>query len=249
MLQLTDIRRSFQVGPVSMEVLRGVDLEVKSGDLLSIMGQSGSGKTTLMNIIGLLDQPTSGQCVIGGRDASRLRDDELSALRNRHVGFVFQSFHLLPRMTALENVCLPLVYRGIGRSELRRRAGEMLTRVGMGERLDHRPGQLSGGQKQRVAIARALVGEPALLLADEPTGALDPDTAREVMALLKELNDEQGITILIITHDPAVANQCRRQTRLVEGRLAERKARTAAAAGSQEGMAVLAALERHRAAG
>ena len=238
MLRLTDIRRSYRVGPVTAEVLRGVDLEVRAGDLMSIMGPSGSGKTTLMNIIGLLDRPTSGACVVDGRDVSGLRDDELSALRNRHIGFVFQSFHLLPRLTALENVCLPLVYRGAGRPEMRRRAEEVLERVGMADRTGHRPDQLSGGQKQRVAIARALAGEPALLLADEPTGALDADTAGEVMALLRRLNEERSVTILIITHDPSVAVQCARQTRIRDGRLLEQTAglaggvpRAAAAAG------------------
>ena len=178
MLRLAGIRRSYRVGPVETEILRGVDLEVEAGEWVSVMGPSGSGKTTLMNIVGLLDRPTSGACLLGGRDVSGLRDDELSALRNRHIGFVFQSFHLLAQLTALENVCLPLVYRGAGRPEMRRRAREVLERVGMADRAGHRPDQLSGGQKQRVAIARALVGEPALLLADEPTGALDTDTAR-----------------------------------------------------------------------
>ena len=235
MLKLTDLRRSYRVGPVATEVLRGVDLEVDAGDLMSIMGPSGSGKTTLMNIIGLLDRPTSGACLLDGRDVSGLRDDELSALRNRHIGFVFQSFHLLPQLTALENVCLPLVYRGAGRPEMRRRAQEILERVGMADRTGHRPDQLSGGQKQRVAIARALVGEPALLLADEPTGALDTDTADEVMALLRRLNEERGITILIITHDPSVADRCMRQTRIRDGRLFEPNARLSGLAPQRSG--------------
>ncbi len=221
MLRLVDIHRSYRLGPVTAQVLRGVDLEVRAGDVMSIMGPSGSGKTTLMNIIGLLDRPTSGACVLDGRDVSGLGDDALSALRNRHIGFVFQSFHLLPRLTALENVCLPLVYRGAGRAETARRARAVLERVDMGDRIHHRPDQLSGGQKQRVAIARALVGEPALLLADEPTGALDADTAREAMELLLELNAERGVTILIITHDPAIARQCARQVRIRDGALAE----------------------------
>ena len=221
MLSLAGIRKSYRVGPVTTEVLRGVDLEVCAGELVSIMGPSGSGKSTLMNIIGLLDRPTSGACLLDGRDVSGLKDDELSALRNRHIGFVFQSFHLLPRLTALENVCLPLVYRGAGRPEMRRRALAILELVGMAERTGHRPDQLSGGQKQRVAIARALAGEPALLLADEPTGALDTDTAGEVMALLRRLNAERGITILIITHDPSVARECMRRTRIQDGKLFE----------------------------
>ncbi len=224
MLRLSGIRRSYRIGPATTEILRGVDLEVHAGEWVSIMGPSGSGKTTLMNIIGLLDRPTSGACLLDGRDVSGLRDDELSALRNRHIGFVFQSFHLLPQLTALENVCLPLVYRGAGRPEMRRRAREVLERVGMADRTGYRPDQLSGGQKQRVAIARALAGEPALLLADEPTGALDTETAGEVMALLRRLNEERGVTILIITHDLSVAVQCARQTRIRDGRLFEPKA-------------------------
>ncbi len=232
-LRLSGIRRSYSVGPVTTEILRGIDLEVGVGDLVSIMGPSGSGKTTLMNIIGLLDRPTSGACILDGRDVSGLRDSELSTLRNRHIGFVFQSFHLLGQLTALENVCLPLVYRGMGRSEMRRKAASVLARVGMADRANHRPDQLSGGQKQRVAIARALVGEPALLLADEPTGALDTDTAEEVMALLRHLNGERGITILIITHDLSVARQCVRQTRIRDGRLFEPGSRLAGAASEQ----------------
>ncbi len=230
MLSLVDIHRSYRLGPLTAQVLRGVDLEVRAGDVVSIMGPSGSGKTTLMNIIGLLDRPTTGACVFEGRDVSGLGDDALSALRNRHIGFVFQSFHLLPRLTALENVCLPLVYRGARRAETARRARAVLERVGMGERIHHRPDQLSGGQKQRVAIARALVGEPALLLADEPTGALDADTAREAMDLLLELNAERGVTILIITHDPAIASQCARQARIRDGRLVEATAHDPGAA-------------------
>ena len=232
-LRLIDIRRSYRIGPVVTEVLRGVDLEVGAGDLISITGPSGSGKTTLMNIVGLLDRPTSGACVLNGRDASRLKDDELSALRNEQIGFVFQSFQLLPRLTALENVCLPLVYRGTARAEMRRQARAMLEQVGLSDRIEHRPDQLSGGQKQRVAIARALVGDPALLLADEPTGALDPDTAHEVMELLVRLNGEQMVTILIITHDPLIARRCVRQVRIRDGRLIEAHARGAGAAPRQ----------------
>ena len=224
MLRLVDVRRSFRIGPVTAEVLRGVDLEVEAGDLMSVMGPSGSGKTTLMNIVGLLDRPSSGTCMLDGRDVSGLGDDKLSALRNAHIGFVFQSFHLLPQLTALENVCLPLVYRGARRAETARRSHAVLERVGMGEHTHHRPDQLSGGQKQRVAIARALVGEPALVLADEPTGALDGDTASEVMGLLLELNADQGVTIVIITHDPLVARQCARRTRIRDGKLVEAEA-------------------------
>ncbi len=221
MLKLDGVCRSYRLGPVTTKVLRGVNLEVSSGDLMSIMGPSGSGKTTLMNIIGLLDRPSSGSCLLEGRDVSSLKDDELSTLRNRRIGFVFQAFHLLPQLSAMENVCLPLVYRGTTRPAARRQAGEILERVGMAQRTGHRPGQLSGGQKQRVAIARALIGGPALLLADEPTGALDVETATEVMSLLQRLNEENGVTIIIITHDPSVAAQCTRQVRIHEGRLVE----------------------------
>ncbi len=223
MLHLADIRKSYQVGPVMTEVLQGFNLKVEAGDLLSVMGPSGSGKSTLMNIIGLLDRPTSGTYLLNGRDVSRLKDNELSTLRNQHVGFVFQLFHLLPNLTALENVCLPLVYRGTRSAEIKRRAHALLEQVDMGDRIDHRPGQLSGGQKQRIAIARALVGEPELLLADEPTGALDPDMSNEVVDLLLQLNTERGITVLIITHDPLVACRCTRQLHIRDGMLLEAK--------------------------
>lgn len=233
MLRLVDIRKTYRTGPTTREVLQGVNLDTGAGDLVSVMGPSGSGKSTLMNIIGLLDRPTSGACFLNGRDVSGMTDDELSTLRNRHIGFVFQSFHLLPQLTATENVCLPLVYRGIGRAEMIPRAHETLARVGMADWAEHRPDQLSGGQKQRVAIARALVGEPALLLADEPTGALDSDTAAEVMDLLLTLNAEHGVTILIITHDPLVARRCARQVRIHNGRLVETEARASAAVAPQ----------------
>lgn len=231
MLRLVDVRKSYRVGPVTSEVLQGVNLDVSAGELVSIMGPSGSGKTTLMNIIGLLDRPSAGACFLKGRDVAKLGDDELSTLRNEHIGFVFQSFHLLPQLTALENVCLPLVYRGVARADMAEQAHALLEHIGMGNRTHHRPDQLSGGQKQRVAIARALAGAPALLLADEPTGALDADTAAGIMALLRQLNTEQGVTILIITHDPLVARQCARQVRIREGTLVEAKARPAADGG------------------
>ncbi len=220
-LRLLEVRRSYRLGPITTEVLCGIDLDVGAGELISVVGPSGSGKTTLMNIIGLLDRPSSGSCLLNGKDISKLGDSELSALRNAHIGFVFQSFHLLPRLTAVENVALPLVYRGTSRSEAKRRALAILSRVGLRERSHHRPEQLSGGQKQRVAIARALIGDPALILADEPTGALDSDTAGEVMDLLLQLHAEHGVTILIITHDVKIARQCERQLRINDGRLSE----------------------------
>ena len=223
MLHLVDIEKSFKLGTLTVEALRGVSLDVASGDLLSIMGPSGSGKSTLMNIVGLLGKPTAGSYLLNGRDVSAMKDRELSAFRNANIGFVFQSFNLLDYLTALENVALPLVYRGLGRGEIRRRARAILGKVGMGERLGHKPDQLSGGQKQRVAIARALVGKPAVVLADEPTGALDSDTADEVMQLLLRLNRDERITILIITHDPLIARECTRQAQIHDGVLHERR--------------------------
>ena len=221
MLRLVDVNKSFRLGTLTVEVLRGVDLEVAAGDMLSIMGPSGSGKSTLMNIIGLLGRPTAGSYYLNGRDVMSMNDRELSAFRNANIGFVFQSFHLLEHLTALENVAVPLVYRGLGRASIRRRSRAILEKVGMGDRLGHKPDQLSGGQKQRVAIARALVGEPSVVLADEPTGALDSDTADEVMESLIRLNREELITIVIITHDPLIARQCARKTLIRDGALFE----------------------------
>ena len=221
MLRLVDVNKSFRLGTLTVEVLRGVDLEVATGDMLSIMGPSGSGKSTLMNIIGLLGRPTAGSYYLNGRDVMSMNDRELSAFRNANIGFVFQSFHLLEHLTALENVAVPLVYRGLGRASIRRRSRAILEKVGMGDRLGHKPDQLSGGQKQRVAIARALVGEPSVVLADEPTGALDSDTADEVMESLIRLNREELITIVIITHDPLIARQCARKTLIRDGALFE----------------------------
>ncbi len=221
MLSLVDVCKSYVTGPVVTEILRGVRLDVRRGDLLSIMGPSGCGKSTLMNIIGLLDRPTSGACFLNGREIGAMNDSELSVLRNASIGFVFQSFHLLPRLTAWENVAVPLVYRGTGSAVMRRRAHEMLDKVGMGDRAGHRPGELSGGQQQRVAIARALVGEPDILLADEPTGALDAETGREIMELFVGLNAAERLTAIIVTHDRGVARQCARRVRVLDGVLNE----------------------------
>ena len=221
MLRLSDVHKSYVLGPATVEVLSGVDLAVNRGDLVSIMGASGSGKSTLMNIIGLLDTPSSGSYVLDGREVSAMSDNRRSAIRNASIGFVFQSFHLLPRLTALENVGIPLVYRGMGSAEIGRRAGMALDRVGMGDRVDHRPNELSGGQQQRVAIARALVGEPDIVLADEPTGALDPATGNDIMDLFARLNSEEGTTLIVITHDPEIAGRCTRRTRLEDGVLRE----------------------------
>ena len=221
MLSLVDIRKSYVTGPVVSEILRGVRLEVNRGDLVSIMGASGCGKSTLMNIMGLLDRPSAGAFRIKGQETGAMDDRELSALRNRSIGFVFQSFHLLPRLRAWENVTLPLVYRGMTGASVRRRAHETLDKVGMSERAGHRPGELSGGQRQRVAIARALVGEPDVLLADEPTGALDAETAGEIMGLIAGLNESERLTAVIITHDRDIARQCARRVRMHAGTLNE----------------------------
>ena len=221
LLGLEGIGRRYSVGPVATDVLRGVDLEVHPGDLLAIVGASGSGKSTLLNVMGLLDRPTSGSLKVAGRELSAMSDDELSDVRNSTIGFVFQSFHLLPRMSAWQNVALPLAYRGIDGAQARERAQEMLKKVAMDGMAEHRPDQLSGGQQQRIAIARALASSPAILLADEPTGALDPDTGREIMRVFVELNAADGVAVVIITHDYGIARQCARAVRLVEGRIGE----------------------------
>ncbi len=221
MLTLIDIEKSYTLGAARIEVLRRVSLQVRDGDLLSITGPSGSGKSTLMNVLGLLSRPTAGTYLLGGRDVSGMTDDELSALRNAHIGFIFQSFNLMPHLTALENVGLPLAYRGLGRGEIARRSRAMLEKVGMTARSYHLPGQLSGGQRQRIAIARALAGDPAVILADEPTGTLDSGNAREVMDLLVELNRRDRTAIVVITHDPSIARRCARRASLSDGMLRE----------------------------
>ena len=220
LLRLDDVCKRYVVGPVATEVLRGVRLHVARGDLLSIMGPSGCGKSTLMNLVGLLDQPTSGTYLLDGVEATTLDDDERSRLRNRCIGFVFQAFHLLPRLTAAENVGLPLVYRGMPERQIKQRVHEGMERVGIAAFANHKPSELSGGQQQRVAVARALIGAPALLLADEPTGALDQKTSKEIMQLLLQLNAE-GLTIVIVTHDANVDRQCGRRTRISDGVLHE----------------------------
>ena len=218
-IELTDIRKSYRIGPTELEVLKGVSFTIHKGELCSIMGTSGSGKSTLMNIIGMLDRPSAGGFRFDGVDVLRAQSDALADLRNRSIGFVFQAFHLLPRLTALENVALPLRYRGVGEREMRKIAHDYLERVGMGDRGHHRPNELSGGQRQRVAIARALVGRPGVILADEPTGALDTRVGTEIMELFMQLNAEEGITIAIITHDPHIADQCPRRLVLRDGLL------------------------------
>ena len=217
MLDLKNIHKSYMLGTVEVEILKGVDLHVDQGELLAVVGASGCGKSTLMNILGFLDTPTSGDYLFRGRAAQGLTDSELSRIRNTDIGFVFQQFNLLARLTALDNVGLPLLYRGVSLEERRARGREMLDRVGMGERWHHRPGALSGGQQQRVAIARALCGQPSIILADEPTGALDTATSREIMGLFDSLNRDEGITVILITHDPGLARRCGRAVRMVDG--------------------------------
>ena len=217
-LEAVDVTRSYVLEGVVVEALRGVSLTVERGDYAAVVGPSGSGKSTLMHLLGGLDRPTSGVLRVGGRDIATLSEDELAEVRNATIGFVFQAFQLLGRTSAVDNVAMPLVYRGLRRTERRRRAVDALERVGMGHRLDHRPGQLSGGEQQRVAIARALVGDPQVLLADEPTGNLDTRTGHEVMALLEQLNAE-GVAVVLVTHDLEVAARARRQIRVRDGLL------------------------------
>lgn len=220
MVEAIDVTRAYDLGAAVVPALRGVSLRIMAGDLVAIVGPSGSGKSTLMHLLGGLDRPTTGELRIGGRDVGTLTATELAELRNRTIGFVFQSFHLLPRTSAVENVALPLVYRGVGARQRRARATETLVRVGLAHRLDHRPNQLSGGEQQRVAIARALVTDPAVLLADEPTGNLDSTTGESVLALLGELNSERGVAVVLVTHDRALAARTRRQVIIRDGLIA-----------------------------
>jgi putative ABC transport system ATP-binding protein len=216
LIRLDSISRTYTMGSVEVHALRAVDLEIRRNDYLAVMGPSGSGKSTLMNIIGCLDSPTSGMFTLDGRDVSHLPDSELSEIRNTFVGFIFQTFNLLPRATALGNVETPLIYAGVRGSERRRRASEVLERVGLADRMHHRPSELSGGQRQRVAIARALVNEPSLVLADEPTGNLDSATGAEIMQILDDLQAE-GNTILLVTHESQVADHAQRTVVMRDG--------------------------------
>lgn len=217
-LKLTDICKDYQQGKEPVRVLKNICMTVEKGDYLAIMGPSGSGKTTLMNIIGCLDIPTSGSYELDGRNLKDLSDDDLADIRNRHIGFVFQHFHLLPKMTALDNVALPLLYADIPLKERREQAAEALRSVGLEERMDFYPNQLSGGQCQRVAIARAMVGKPDLLLADEPTGALDTKSGNQIMEIFRQLSAE-GMTIVMITHEPAIAQCADKTYRILDGEL------------------------------
>ncbi len=216
MIELKNVTKVYKMGAQEVHALRGVDLSVDAGEYVAIMGPSGSGKSTLMNIIGCLDVPTEGAYILDGTDVSDMSDDQQARIRNQRVGFVFQQFNLLPRTKALKQVALPLMYAGIGRQERNRRAAAALETVGLAERMDHRPDELSGGQQQRVAIARALVTEPNLILADEPTGALDSETGAELLELFDDLNT-QGITIVTVTHDPQVGRAARRTVHIRDG--------------------------------
>ena len=218
MIALRNIVKRYRMGDEEVMALDGLDLDIDRNEYVALVGPSGSGKSTLMNIIGCLDSPSEGSYLLNGRDTAKLGEVELAQVRNREIGFVFQSFHLLPRMTVLQNVMQPLVYRGMPAAERRRRAAAALEKVGLGNRQAHRPNELSGGQRQRVAVARALVGEPSLLLADEPTGNLDSRTSREIMALFDELH-AQGQTVMVVTHEPDIAAHCRRTVRIGDGKV------------------------------
>ncbi len=217
-IAIDDVTKIYTMGKIQVHALCGVSLTIDRGEYVAIVGASGSGKSTLMNVIGLLDRPTAGSYAINGVEAARLSKGRLADLRNREIGFVFQRFHLLPRTTAQRQVELPLFYAGVAGAQAKRRALEALTQVGLGDRSGHRPDELSGGQQQRVAIARALVTRPSILLADEPTGALDSRTGKEVMALFQELNDA-GITVIVVTHDMTVAHQAQRVITLRDGEI------------------------------
>ena len=223
LVELKDIHKSFKLGSESIEILHGIDLTVDRGEFVAMMGPSGSGKSTTMNILGCLDKPTSGQYFLDGKDVSKLNRDQLAAIRNSTIGFVFQGFNLLQRTSALENVELPMLYAGIGAKERHRRAKEALVRMGLEERLNHEPSQLSGGQQQRVAIARGIVNRAPILMADEPTGNLDSKTSDEIMRLFQKLNDDEGITIILVTHEPDVAAFAKRQLLFRDGLILEDK--------------------------
>ena len=217
-LQLRGITRDFKLGSQTVHVLKGIDLDIGKNEYVALMGPSGSGKSTLMNLLGCLDTPTSGNYELNGTDVSSLNDNALAEIRNSEIGFVFQTFNLLPRSTALENVALPLVYAGLSKEERLARAAEVLDQVGLSDRIDHRPNQLSGGQRQRVAVARALVNRPALILADEPTGNLDSKTSLEIMKLFDEIQSA-GNTVILVTHEEDIAQYAKRVIRLVDGNI------------------------------
>jgi len=216
LIKITDIKRNFILGNEIVYVLKGINLEINKGEYVALMGPSGSGKSTLMNLLGCLDTPTSGRYVLNGKDVSQMKDDELAGIRNKEIGFVFQTFNLLPRTTALDNVALPMIYAGHSKSERNERAVEVLKQVNLADRMDHQPNQLSGGQRQRVAIARALVNRPSIILADEPTGNLDSKTSVEIMKLFGDIH-AQGNTVILVTHEEDIAAYAHRVIRLRDG--------------------------------
>lgn len=216
LITIRDIKRDFQLGNETINVLKGIDLQINRGEYVALMGPSGSGKSTLMNLLGCLDTPTSGTYILNGKDVSQMHDDDLAEIRNKEIGFVFQTFNLLPRTTALDNVALPMIYAGYSKNERKERATEVLTQVGLQDRMDHQPNQLSGGQRQRVAVARALVNKPSIILADEPTGNLDSKTSIEIMKLFGEIH-ANGNTVILVTHEEDIAAYAHRVIRLRDG--------------------------------
>lgn len=216
LINISNIKRDFALGTEIINVLKGIDLQINKGEYVALMGPSGSGKSTLMNLLGCLDTPTSGTYILNGKDVSKMNDDELAEIRNKEIGFVFQTFNLLPRTTALDNVALPMVYAGYSKSERNERATEVLTQVNLADRMDHQPNQLSGGQRQRVAVARALVNKPSIILADEPTGNLDSKTSVEIMGLFGDIH-ANGNTVILVTHEEDIAAYAHRVIRLRDG--------------------------------
>jgi putative ABC transport system ATP-binding protein len=216
LIKITNIKRDFVLGNEIVYVLKGIDLEINKGEYVAIMGPSGSGKSTLMNLLGCLDTPTSGSYILNSKDVSQMHDNELADIRNKEIGFIFQTFNLLPRTNALDNVALPMIYAGYSKSERNSRATEVLKQVNLADRMDHQPNQLSGGQRQRVAIARALVNKPSIILADEPTGNLDSKTSEEIMALLEVIH-KNGNTIIVVTHEEDIAAHAKRIIRMRDG--------------------------------
>ena len=216
LIKITNIKRDFVLGNEIVYVLKGIDLQINKGEYVALMGPSGSGKSTLMNLLGCLDTPTSGTYILNGKDVSQMQDDELAEIRNREIGFVFQTFNLLPRTTALDNVALPMIYAGYSKSERNERATEVLKQVNLADRMDHQPNQLSGGQRQRVAVARALVNKPSIILADEPTGNLDSKTSVEIMKLFGDIH-ASGNTVILVTHEEEIAAYANRVIRLRDG--------------------------------
>ncbi|MFO7615926.1 MAG: ABC transporter ATP-binding protein [Bacteroidales bacterium] len=218
LISIRGLVKDYQIGTQVVQALRGIDLNIKKGEYVAIMGPSGSGKSTLMNILGALDTPTSGQYFLNGLDVSQMVDDELAVVRNKEIGFIFQTFNLLPRYDALENVTLPMIYGGVPKHERRERALEVLRNVGLADRVTHKPNELSGGQRQRVAVARALVNKPSIILADEPTGNLDSKTSVDIMRLIQEIH-QQGNTIIVVTHEEDIARRSQRIIRLLDGHI------------------------------